>query len=164
MTPFLDAAPHLYKRSCPSVCRLVRWSVRRSVCNPFFFFKENDLKWQEIIRKFSAKHKSGQNQSTPPIKTSISVKMSNCSRIVVLLRDLFKYIHTSVKKAVSVSHSLVCWYVIHSYSSENFTINHHSASMELPILTTATSSSSSSSSSYSSSSSSSSSSSFIPYQ
>ena len=86
---FLDAATHLYKRPCPSVCRLVRWSVRRSVCNPFFFFKENDLKWPEIIRKFSAKHKSGQNQSTPPIKTSMCVKVSNNNRIVVPFRDLF---------------------------------------------------------------------------
>ena len=44
---FLDAALHLYKRSCPSVHRSVRrsvgWSVRPSVTR-FFFFAKNDLK------------------------------------------------------------------------------------------------------------------------
>ena len=36
-----------------------------------------------MIRKLSARHKSGQNQSIPFIEASMSNKVSNCSRIVV---------------------------------------------------------------------------------
>ena len=54
--PSLDAAMHLYERSRPSVrclvrlfvsqsvCQSVGWYVLLSVCNPFFFFGENDFK------------------------------------------------------------------------------------------------------------------------
>ena len=96
----LDASTHLYKRLCPlvgqSVCpsvgRSIRPSVGRSIppsVTRIFFFMENNFKWPEMIRKLFTRHKSGQNQSTLPIKTSMSVKVSNCSRIVVPLRDLF---------------------------------------------------------------------------
>ena len=38
ITQFLDAATHLYRRSCPSVGPSVSWSVA------FFFFDQNDKK------------------------------------------------------------------------------------------------------------------------
>ena len=80
---FLDAATHLYKRSCPSVGRSVRLSVHQSVrrsVTRFFCSWKTTLKWLERIRSFL---QGIHHVRTPSIKTSMSAKMSNWSRIVV---------------------------------------------------------------------------------
>ena len=70
---------------CWLVCQLVCQLVRRSVTvTCFFSLCKTTWKWPKIIRKFFTRHKS-----TPPIKTSMYVKVSNCSCIVVTLRNLF---------------------------------------------------------------------------
>ena len=57
-----------------------------------------------MITKLSERHKLDQNKSSQPIKTSMSIKMSNCSRIVVPLWDFFPVVmKDSLQPALNLS-------------------------------------------------------------